>query len=285
MNSETFNQDIKEREHRTWSDVAEGWRKNDEQLRRNAEPVTQRMLELAAISKGDWVLDIASGTGEPAIPAAHRVGPSGKVIGTDLVEDMLAVARDKAKQQQIENIEFHCVDGETLPFGPSEFHAATIRWGLMFMPDPTTCLRSAHTALKEDGRLVVSCWAEPERNSFFTHIMSILGQFMELPQPPAGTPGVFAFADPDRLVSVIKESGFREIEIEDLAISMVVADSGEEYWKIMEGLAGPIVQLMKQLDEDTREKFAQAVIDSANALKQGDKLHMVGTTWIAHARK
>ena len=285
MNNETFNQDIKEREHRTWSDVAEGWRKNDEQLRRNAEPVTQRMLELAAISKGDWVLDIASGTGEPAIPAAHRVGPSGKVIGTDLVEDMLAVARDKAKQQQIENIEFHCVDGETLPFGPGEFHAATIRWGLMFMPDPTTCLRQTHNALKEDGRLVVSCWAEPERNSFFTHIMSILGQFMELPQLPAGAPGVFAFADPDRLVSVIKESGFREIEIEDLAISMVVADSGEEYWKIMEGLAGPIVQLMKQLDESTREKFAQAVIDSANALKQGDKLHMVGTTWIAHARK
>ena len=285
MNSETFNQDIKEREHRTWSDVAEGWRKNDEQLRRNAEPVTQRMLELAAISKGDWVLDIASGTGEPAIPAAHHVGPSGKVIGTDLVEDMLAVARDKAKQQAIDNIEFHCVDGETLPFEPDTFHAATIRWGLMFMPDPISCLRQAHNALKEEGRLVVSCWAEPERNSFFTHIISILGQFMELPQLPAGAPGVFAFADPDRLVNVIKESGFREIEIEDLAISMVVADSGEEYWKIMEGLAGPIVQLMKQLDEGTREKFAQAVIDSANALKQGDKLHMVGTTWIAHARK
>jgi ubiquinone/menaquinone biosynthesis C-methylase UbiE len=285
MNSKPSNQEIKDREHKTWSDVAEGWRKNDELLRRNAEPVTQRMLELAAISNGDWVLDIASGTGEPAIPAALHVGPSGKVIGTDLVEDMLNVARDKAKQQQIENIEFHCVDGETLPFDSDTFHAATIRWGLMFMPNPTSCLRLAHNVLKEDARLVVSCWAQPERNPFFTHIMSILGQYMELPQPPAGSPGVFAFADPDRLVNVIQESGFQNIEIEDLAIDMVVTDSGEEYWEIMEGLAGPIVQLMKQLDEDTRANFIQAVIDSANALKQDDKLRMTGTTWIAHASK
>ena len=285
MNTNPSHQEIKDREHKTWSNVAEGWRKNDELLRRNAEPVTQRMLDLATINKGDWVLDIASGTGEPAIPAARRVGPTGKVIGTDLVDDMLAVARDKARQQQIDNIEFRCVDGETLPFGSDEFHSATIRWGLMFMPDPVSCLRQAHNALKKDGRLVVSCWAEPERNPFFTHIMSILGQFMELPQAPASAPGVFAFADPDRLVSVIRESGFQNIEIEDLAINMVVADSGEEYWKIMEGLAGPIVQLMKQLDEDTRANFIQAVIDSANALKQGDKLQMVGTTWIAHAHK
>ena len=82
---------------------------------------------------------------------------------------------------------------------------------------------------------------------------------------------MFAFANPDRLVSVIQESGFQNIEIEDLSIDMVVADSGEEYWEIMEGLAGPIVQLMKQLDEKTRASFVQAVIDSANALKQGDK--------------
>jgi ubiquinone/menaquinone biosynthesis C-methylase UbiE len=285
LNTNPTHQEIKNREHTTWSGVAEGWRKNDELLRRNAEPVTQRMLELAAINKGDWILDIASGTGEPAIPAALRVGPSGKVIGTDLVEDMLNVARDKAKQQQIENIEFHCVDGETLPFDSDTFHAATIRWGLMFMPDPTSCLRLAHSVLKEDARLVVSCWAQPERNPFFTHIMSILGQYMELPQLPAGSPGVFAFADPDHLVNVIQESGFQNVEIEDLAIDMVVADSGEEYWKIMEGLAGPIVQLMKQLDEDTKANFIQAVIDSANVLKQDDKLRMTGTTWIAHASK
>jgi len=285
MNTNPKHQEIKNREHKTWSEVAEGWRKNDEQLRQNAEPVTQRMLDLATIKNGDWVLDIASGTGEPAIPAAQRVGPSGKVIGTDLSDDMLNVARDKAKQQQVDNIEFHCVDGETLPFEVNTFHAATIRWGLMFMPDPVSCLRLAHSVLKDDARVVVSCWAEPERNPFFTHIMSILGQFMELPQLPAGAPGVFAFADPNRLVNVIKESGFQDIEIEDLSVDMVVADSGEEYWTIMEGLAGPIVQLMKQLDKETKAKFAQAVIDSANALKQGDKLRMTGTTWIAHARK
>jgi hypothetical protein len=108
---------------------------------------------------------------------------------------------------------------------------------------------------------------------------------MELPQPPAGSPGIFAFADPDRLTNVIHESGFQNVEVEDMVINMVDVSNGEEYWKLMGGLAGPVVQLMKQLDEDTKAKFIQAVIDSANSLKRGEKLHMAGTTWIAHAHK
>ena len=153
MDKKSFNQEIKDREHRTWSGVAAGWRKNDEQLRQNADPVTQRMLELAGLAEGHWVLDIASGTGEPAIPAAHRVGPSGKVVGTDLVDEMLTIAREKARQQNIKNIEFHCVDGDTLAFDPDSFHAATSRWGLMFMPEalpsifPVSC-RSKRQSLK-----------------------------------------------------------------------------------------------------------------------------------------
>ena len=285
MSTESFNREIKDRERQTWGSVAEGWRKNDEQLRQNAEAVTQRMLDLARISKGHWVLDVASGTGEPAIPAAHRVGPSGKVVGTDLVDEMLAIARDKARQQQIDNIEFLCVDGETLPFDPESFHAATIRWGLMFMPDPVACLRQAHGSMKKGGRMVVSCWAEPERNPFFTHLTSVLSQFMDLPQPPPNAPGVFAFADPDRLVSVLQESGFQDIEVEDLTINMVEVDSGEEYWDMMGEMAGPVVQLMKQMDETTRAAFIQAVIDSANQLMQDGKLRLPGTTWIAHGSK
>jgi SAM-dependent methyltransferase len=285
MTTTNASQEIIDREHRTWRSVSDGWRKNDAQLRENADPVSQRMLDGARIAAGHRVLDIASGTGEPAIPAAHRVGETGRVIGIDLVDEMLAIARDKAAAQNLSNIDFQTVDGSGMPFDAASFDAVTCRWGLMFMPEPQAMLQQIHHVLKDEGRLAVACWAEPERNPFFTHAMSILVKHMEVPQPPPGAPGVFAFADRQRLEDTLRDGGFRDIEIEDHSFDMIKANSGEEYWQIMEELAGPIAQLTKQMDESTYRAFSAEVIASAEALKQGDTLSMMGTTWIAHATK
>lgn len=278
-------QDIIDRENKTWSSVAEGWKKHDEQLKKSGEPVTQRLIEVAAIQAGHRVLDIASGTGEPAIPMAQLVGETGFVVGTDLSDDMLAVAREKAHQLSVTNIEFHRVDGETLAFDPESFNATTMRWGLMFMPEPEKILGQIHGLLKDEGRIAVACWAEPERNPFFTHIMGILMKYMDVPKPPEGAPGVFAFANPDRLTQTLAQSGFRDVEIEDLEVTMFEADSGEEYWQMMVDIAGPITQLVQQMDNQTRDTFIRDVIDSVDAQRQGDKVRMRGTTWIAHGRK
>lgn len=278
-------QDIIDREHKTWSSVAEGWKRHDARLKQSGEPVTHRLIELAAIKAGNRILDIASGTGEPAIPMAQHVGETGFVVGTDLSGDMLAVARDKAVQLNVTNIEFHRVDGETLSFDPDSFDAATIRWGLMFMPEPEKILKQVRGLLRDEGRIAVACWAEPERNPFFTHVMAILMKYMEVPKPSEGAPGVFAFANPDRLTQTLTQGGFRHVDIEDLEVVMFEADSGEEYWQMMEDMAGPITQLVQQMDSQTRNAFIADVIDSVDAQKQDGKVRMKGTTWIAHGRK
>jgi len=278
-------QDILDREHKTWSSVAEGWKKHDARLKESGEPVTNRLIELAAIKVGHRVLDIASGTGEPAIPAAQLVGESGFVVGTDLAEDMLAVARDKAHQLNVNNIEFHRVDGDILPFEAESFDAATIRWGLMFMPEPENILNQVRGLLRDEGHIAVACWAEPERNPFFTHVMSILMKYMDVPKPPEGAPGVFAFANPDRLTQTLSQCGFHHVDIEDLEVTMFEADSGEEYWQMMEDMAGPITLLLEQMDNQTRGAFVKDVIESLDAQKQNGKVIMKGTTWIAHGRK
>jgi len=285
MNTLISTQDVIDREQRTWSNVSEGWRKNDAQLRENANGVTQRMLDIANLQAGNWMLDIASGTGEPALPAAHRVGETGRVIGTDLVDEMLAVARDKAKEQQLNNIEFRTVDGKGLDFDTASFDVVTSRWGLIFIPEPQHFLQLIHGVLKDDGCIVLACWAEPERNPFFTHAMSILAKHMEVPKPPPGAPGVFAFADRERLENTLRDSGFRDIGIEDFGFNMIQVDSGEEYWQILEELAGPIAQLTKTMDKKTYSAFSEEVIASANALKKEGKVSMLGTTWIARAVK
>jgi len=279
------NSELKERERNNWTSAAEGWRRRDELLRQGAAPVTDRMLDLVGISSGSRMLDIASGTGEPAISAAQIVGASGKVIGTDLVDDMLVVAREKSTNAGLGNIEFRCMDAETLDFASDSFDAVTIRWGLMFMPEPHVCLAAAHRVLKQGGRISLACWAAPEKNPFVAVLMKTLGNYMDLPVPPPGTPGIFSFADPERLRKVLTSAGFNNITLEEKVIDVVEVEDGRAYWEVISDLAAPVMALVRQLEASARADYINEVINVADAMKQGETLHMKGTTWIAAAGK
>jgi len=276
---------LKQREHDNWASAAEGWRRRDALLTKGAAPVTERMLELSGISSGSRLLDIASGTGEPSISAAKIVGVSGRVMGTDLVEEMLIVAREKAVRAGLENIEYHCRDAEMLAFDTASFDAVTIRWGLMFMPDPLACLSAAYRALKPGSRIVLACWAAPEKNPFVGVMMQALSEYMDIPQPPVGAPGIFAFADPVRLEDVLKSAGFSQIELEEVVIDVIEVADGRAYWEAMSDLAAPVMALVRQLDESARTQYIDKVIEMANGHMRGDTLPMKGTTWIACASK
>jgi len=272
---------LKERERQTWSSIADGWRRRHALLRKGAAPVTERMLDLASIGDGHHVLDIASGTGEPAISAAHRIGMGGKVIGTDLVEEMLAHAREHAGEAELENIEFRCTDGEELELAAAVFDAVTIRWGLMFMPDPVACLARARRMLKPGGKLVAACWAEPERNPFIGVVMGVLARYMDIPRPPPGAPGIFALADPERLAGVFDEAGFTDVHIEDITFDVIEVDNATDYWAAFADLAGPVMVLVDQLGESERAAFVEEAIRAVDALHTEGTLRMSGTTWIA----
>ncbi len=277
--------ELKQRERNNWSSAADGWRRRDELLKKGAAPVSERMLELSGIRSGSRLLDIASGTGEPAISAAHKVGESGQVIGTDLVDEMLAVARDKSVRVGLNNIDFHCMDAETLNFPANAFDAVSCRWGLMFMPDPLACLAAAHSTLKPGGFITLACWAAPDKNPFVGVLMKVLSKYMEIPTPPPHAPGIFSFANPDRLHDCLASAGFKNIEIEEMVIDVVEIDDGQAYWEAMSDLAAPIMALVRQLDGSARSNYIDEVITTADALKQGDTLRMKGTTWIAKAEK
>ena len=283
--TETSHSELKERERSAWASVADGWQRQDALLRKGAAPVTARMLELAAITSGSQVLDIASGTGEPAISAAQLAGITGRVIATDLTEEMLAYARHKASEAGVANIEFHCVDGETLDYAADSFDAVTIRWGLMFMPAPVDCLKLARNIMKQQGRIAVACWSAPQKNPFVSLLLQILGNYMEIPKPPPGTPGIFSLADPERLQTVLASAGFQNIEMEELEITVIEVADGQAYWDAISDLAAPVMTMVNQLNNETRESYINEAIQAADSLKQGDKLCMRGTTWLASAEK
>src|SRR3712207_898792 len=97
----------------SWAERIAIVRRHHEMESRLTAPVSERMLDLARLRPGMRVLDVASGMGEPSLRAAQRVGPSGFVLGTDLVDGMLEVARETVHAQGLSNIEFRAADAET----------------------------------------------------------------------------------------------------------------------------------------------------------------------------
>jgi len=273
-------QAVKQEQREYWNQAAGGWRKHDEMFRQSTASVTRRLLELAAIAPGCRVLDIASGTGEPALPAAEIVGPPGYVLLTDQSQEMLAVAREKAERQGLRNVDFRVVDGEALEVGEESFDAALCRWGLMFMPDPVSCLRQAYRALKPGGRIAVATWGPPQLNPFVTVPMGILMKYTDVPRPEPGAPGIFAFAERDRLAAALSLAGFREIIAEDLELTVYQFDSGRDFWEYLQEM-GPIARQVADLAPEVREQVGREIVAAATAGDRAGRVSLTGCTLLA----
>jgi 2-polyprenyl-3-methyl-5-hydroxy-6-metoxy-1,4-benzoquinol methylase len=276
------NATVKANQATTWRTVAPGWMRQDERMRRYTAPLTQRML--SSVQRGYRVLDIATGVGDPAISIAEKVGPTGSVLATDLVAEMLAFASEKAAGRGVKNIEFRQVDGEELDAPAGSFDAVTMRFGLMFMPDPEGCLKRARAALKPGGSVAVATWAAPPRNPWAAVPLATLGRHVEVPVPPPGAPGLFAFADSNRLASTLKSAGFSDVRVEEVELTMSDFDKGADFWAFMMDVAGPIAMLFAtKVPPETRAAVAAEIARDVEAAG-GGKAHLKGVALLATAK-
>lgn len=235
------------------------WRTYDAMEARLAAPLTRRMLELAQLAPGSRVLDLATGRGEPAIPAAHAVGPAGRVVGVDPDAGCLAIARERADREGIAHLELHAGDAASISL--AGFDVAFSRWGLMYMDRPVAALRATARALVPDGRLVVAVWADPARASYFSFPRQVLAKFAAVPPIDLERPGAFFYADPARLARDLALAGFRVERAEELEVDVMEARTGEELiaWTRAFGLA----PLLDPLPEATRRAWEEELARAA----------------------
>ncbi len=78
--------------------------------------ISERLVELADVQSGSRVLDVAAGYGEPALTAARKAGPEGRVVATDISAEMLAFGRERAAAAGLGNVEFMESDASSLDF-------------------------------------------------------------------------------------------------------------------------------------------------------------------------
>jgi SAM-dependent methyltransferase len=260
----------------------EVWRRYDAMEARLTAPLSERMLELARVAPGQRVLDLATGRGEPAVGAARRVGPGGSVLGIDVSEPMLAMARDRARAEGLGNLELKTMDAAALDVPDASFDAVLVRWGLMYLAAPVEALLAARRALKPGGIFVAAVWSEPERVPYFTLPRKVLAQFRAVPPNDLTVPGTFFYADPLRLRRDLGAAGFEVEHEEELALPVMEAHSDAELvaWARAFGLT----RLLNELPEATQRAWEDAFAREARPLWQDGVVRLGGVTRIVVAR-
>lgn len=277
---------VREGQRAEWGAVAPAWRRHHERMSTVMGVVTEEMERAAGVRPGHRVLDLACGTGDPALAVAGLVGPEGSVLGLDLSHEMVEAAREWAGRFGVRNAEFRVVSSELdLGVAPESFDAATCRFGLMLVPDPTAAMRAVHEALKPGGRAAVSVWGREERNPNFSLPMRTARRRAGLPEDPRTPPGLFALSSPPALEAVLSEAGFAGVEVRAFETPVALAKSPESWWEGVSALAGPLATLLNGLDEEGRRAVREEVVGAVGRMFPEGPVEMVGEVLVASGSK
>ena len=127
-------------------------------------PVSVAMVESLGLQPGQRVLELAAGPGDTGFMAAELVRPGGTLISSDGAEPMIEVARARAAQLGIDNVEFRQLELEWIDLETASVDAVLVRWGIMLTVDPTAAAREIRRVLRPGGHAALAVWDARERN-------------------------------------------------------------------------------------------------------------------------
>lgn len=173
-------------------------------------PIGDALLQSAAITPGERVLDIGCGCGATTIAAARAAGQTGHVVGLDLSAPMLALAASRAEQSPTTT--FLHADAQTVDL-VERFDVAISRFGTMFFDHPAAAFANIARQLAPRGRLAMATWQPLDANEWLVVPGAALLSYAPLPSEAsaAAGPGMFAQSDPAIIEAVLRAAGFVDI--------------------------------------------------------------------------
>ena len=265
-----------------WNDTAgRTWADLQDRIDRQIRPLGLAAMDRLAPAPGEQVLDVGCGCGDTSLELARRVEPEGGVLGLDISAPMLEVARGRAEAAGAHNLAFREADAQVAAL-PDDRDAVFSRFGVMFFADPAAAFANLRRSLRPGGRLAFVCW-RPLPENLWIHLPAEAAAGLVPPAPPPepGTPGPFAFADPDRVRRILAEAGFTGIEISphDEAIGGLDLEGtvGMSVWR------GPLGAILRERP-DLAPVLHDRVRTAVSPWLRGDAVYMPSATWLVSAR-
>lgn len=255
-------EEIREQQKATWNKFSPGWKKWDEITMEWLKPMGDEIIRRIQPKDGDTILDVASGTGEPGLTIASTM-KTGKVILTDLAEDMLEITRENAARRGIQNIETCACDVCELPFPDNTFDSISCRFGFMFFPDMLLAAKEMYRVLKPGGRIATAVWNVPEKNFWVTVTMGAINRNIEMPVPPQGSPGIFRCAKDGLMTNLFSQAGFKNVSQTEVP-GNIKSHTADVYWELMTEIAAPVVAGLSKADDAMKAKIKGEVFKALN---------------------
>lgn len=244
---------FKRRTKAQWDDAAAGWDRHGPDIRSWLRLPTEAMLQMADVSVGQTVLDVAAGAGDQTLNIAERVGPAGTVVATDISEDILVYAKGHAIRTGHRNVQIHPADAEDLGLPDATFDAAVCRLGLMFLPAPLAGLSEIYRVLKPGGRFCSMVFAGPQMNPCLGILMSTAMRHAGLaPRDPFLPGGLVSLGKPGLIDDLFRQAGFRSVATTRMEAPFLLPTTAD-YLTFIRESAGPILQILTPLDVVARD--------------------------------
>lgn len=249
-------------------------------LDRVLKPLEDRLIDEVRAAGGLRVLDVGCGTGSTTLAVARLLGGKGYCTGADISEPMIDLAKARAKHEH-SPADFICADLQVHLFEPANFDTIISRIGVMFFDDPVMAFANMRHAATDDAKLRCIAWRGAADNPFMTAAERAAAPLLpDIPPRRPGAPGQFAFADRDRVASILRKSSWTDIDIQPLDFECTLPE------KELLGYAtrlGPVGLVLEDADEGTRQRVIEAIRAAFDPYVRGTEVRFTAACWMISA--
>ena len=234
------------------------------------------LLDVAGLSSGERVLDVACGTGIVTRRASELVGPEGSVAGLDVNPAMLAVAQSVSPT----SIEWHESSAESIPCPDASFDVVTCSLGLQFVSDRSAAMREIHRVLAHGGRVAIATVGPTP--PVFEILAQALARHVK-PEVAAFVRHVFSLHEHQELRDLAEGADLRSVSVQSKPLSVMLPPPSEFLWQYVHStpLAGPV----GEIGDDGRAALERDVTTAWHTFLDGDALRFDGNAVLTTARK
>lgn len=248
------------------------------------QPVTDALVEYAQPKPGMRVLDLASGTGEPAISLAAFVGASGHVTALDLSAGLLEIAEQRAHARGLTNFTTQQADAHRLPFPDSSFDLATSRFGVMFFDEPRVALQDLRRVLRTGARACFLAWG-PFDQPYWQSMMGIVHRHVGGALLPPDGPNPFRFSESGSLSAVLRSAGFNAVEEQTKTLPWTWPGPVEEVWEQAQAVAVPFRSMLERVPAEKWPEIHAEVHAAVRKYSDGEKIAFGAAVVLASGKK
>ena len=243
-----------------WQTMAAGWERRREEIEQVTRPVTEHMVQALDPKPGDTVLELAAGPGDVGYAAAPFLGSDGRLISSDFSSEMVEVARRRAAELGLGNVEHRVIDAEDISLEDDSADGVLCRFGLMLMLDPAKALAETRRVLRPGGRLGLAVWSAPERNPWISIGGRVLAGLGFAPPPEPGAPGMFVLADENRLRGLLEGAGFTVERVEEVPL-LFTYDDVDHYIASARETGGMFARVWSAASDDEHEAIKAGLVE------------------------